>query len=65
MFLTEINKENFLSKLREIENYISESQINKAKYSNLNICKKLNTNNNNHSILFLHKYKIFKFLLLD
>ena len=30
MLLTETNKEIFLSKLREIENYISEKLINKA-----------------------------------
>ncbi len=41
VFLTETNKEIFLSKLREIENYISERQINKvSNNSNLNISNK-------------------------
>ena len=58
MLLTEINKEIFLLKLREIENYISEKQIYKvSKNSNLNIFyikNKLFINNNNivSSILF-------------
>ena len=70
MLLTEINKEIFLLKLREIENYISEKQINKvSKNSNLNIFNiknKLFINNNNivSSILFLLGYKILIFLIL-
>ena len=71
MLLSETKKEIFISK---IDYYISEKQINKAKYSNLNIFNKknklfilefniikLNNNKNNHSILFLHGHKIISY----